>query len=138
MPQDIPASCDGCGKNFSIENARSCPKGGLVLARHGDSAKEWGALGARALVPSAITYKPKIKCRTVQGERTGAGARQENGTADGGADTVGEAQGGRGRTVNGVDILVGGPVHIQLPAALRADESSHSFWKQRTTAMFDI
>ena len=53
------------------------PKGGLVLARHDDAANEWGALGAWALVPSAITYKPKINSRTVQGERTGAGARQE-------------------------------------------------------------
>ena len=75
MPQDIPATCDGCGKKFSIEHALSCPKGGLVLARHNDAAKEWGALGAWALVPSAITYEPKINSRTVQGERTGAGAR---------------------------------------------------------------
>ena len=50
-------------------------KGGLVLARHDDDAKEWGALGSRALVPSAIIYKPKINSRTVHGERTGAGAR---------------------------------------------------------------
>ena len=41
------------------------------MARHDDAAKEWGALGARALVPSAITYEPKINSRTVQGERTG-------------------------------------------------------------------
>ena len=27
MPQDIPATCDGCGKKFSIEHALSCPKG---------------------------------------------------------------------------------------------------------------
>ena len=39
MPQDIPATCDGCGKKFSIEHALSCPKGGLVLARHDDAAK---------------------------------------------------------------------------------------------------
>ena len=75
MPQDIPATCDGCGKKFSIEHALSCPKGGLVIARHNDAAKEWGALGSRALVPSAITYEPKINSRTVQGERNGAGAR---------------------------------------------------------------
>ena len=55
MPQDIPATYDGCGKKFSIEHALSCPKGGLVLARHDAAAKEWGALGDRALVPSAIT-----------------------------------------------------------------------------------
>ena len=86
---------NGCGKKFSIEHALSFPKGGLVLAWHGYAANEWDSLGARALVPSAITYEPKINSRTVQGERTGAGARQEGGTADGGADTVGKAQGGR-------------------------------------------
>ena len=41
------------------------PEGGLVLARHDDDAKEWGALGAQDLVPIAITYKPKINSRTV-------------------------------------------------------------------------
>ena len=91
MPQDIPTTCDGCGKKFSIEHALSCPKGGLVLARHDDAAKEWGALGAWILVPSAITYKPKINSRTVQGESTGAGAQQEGGGAKGGTDTVGES-----------------------------------------------
>ena len=65
MPQYIPATCNGSGKKFSIEHALSCPKGGLVLARHNDAAKEWGALGARVLVPSAITYEPKINSRTV-------------------------------------------------------------------------
>ena len=56
MPQDIPAACDGCGKKFSIEHALSCPNGGLVLAHHYDSTKDLGALGARSLIPSAITY----------------------------------------------------------------------------------
>ena len=46
MPQDIPATCDSCGKRFLIKH-------------------------------------------TLQGERTGAGARQDDGTADGGTDTVG-------------------------------------------------
>ena len=93
MPQDIPTTCDGCIKKFSIEHALSCPKGGLVLARHDDAAKEWGALGARALVPSAITYEPKINSRTVQGERTRTGAWHDGGAAGGGADTVGETKG---------------------------------------------
>ena len=73
MPQDIPATCNGCGNFFSIEQALSCPKGGLVMVRHDDNAKEWGALVARALVPSAITYEPKINSRAVQGDRTGVG-----------------------------------------------------------------
>ena len=71
------------------------------MARHDDAAKEWGALGARALVPSAITYEPKINSRTVQGERTGARVRQEGGSANGGAKAVGESQGVNVRRVNG-------------------------------------
>ena len=82
MPQDIPATCDGCSKKFSIKHALSCPKGGLVMARHDDNAKEWGALGARSLLLSASTYEPKINSRTVQGWRTRAGTRQEGGAAN--------------------------------------------------------
>ena len=99
MPQDIPATCDGFGKKFSIEHSISCSKEGIVLARHDNAAKEWGALGAWALVPITITYKPKINSRTVQGERTGAGARQEGGEAD-----------------CGTDRLVGQPVQVVVPA----------------------
>ena len=55
MPQDIPATCDGCGKKFLINHALSFPKVGLDLARHDDTSKEWVALGSQALVPSAIT-----------------------------------------------------------------------------------
>ena len=58
-----------------------------------DTAKEWEALGARDLVPSAITYKPKINNMTVQEERAEAGAPKESGTSNGGADIVREAQG---------------------------------------------
>ena len=113
-------------------------KGGLVLARHDDAAKEWGALGDRPLYPSDITYKHKINSTTVQGERTGDGAWQENGTADGGTDNVGEAQGGKARTVNGEARLVGKLRQVEVPAESRADISTHGFWKQGTTVMFDI
>ena len=91
MLQDIPATCAGFGKRFSIEHALSCPKGGLVLAQHDDYAKELGALGYQALVPTAITYKPKIYSSTVQGERSRAGARQEGGADEGGMDIVVDA-----------------------------------------------
>ena len=82
MPQDIPVTYNGCGKKLLIEHALSCPKGGLIVVRHDEVAKEWCAFGYRSLVPSAITYEPKINSRTVQGERTRSGVRQENGTAD--------------------------------------------------------
>ena len=149
MPQDTPATCEGFGKKFSIKHALSCPKGGLVLTRHDEAANEWGALGARPLVTIAITYKTKTNSRIVQGERTGAGARQEGGAADGGTETIEEAQGGRGRTVNVADRLVGRPVNgaarlagqpgqVVVPAELREYVSTHGFWKRGTTTMFDI
>ena len=137
MLQDTPATCDGCGKNFLIRHTLSCPRGGLVLVRHDETAKDWVTLGAQALVPSAITYKPKINSRIVQGERNGAGARQEGGGANG-RDTVLAPQGGRSRTVNGVARLVGQPGQVEVPAESRADVSAHSFWKLGITKMFDI
>ena len=63
----------------------------------------------------------------MQGDRTGAGSWQEGGEAYGGTETVGEAQGGRARTVNGAVV----------PAESRADVSTQGFWKRVTTAMFD-
>ena len=74
----------------------------------------------------------------MQGERTGAGVRQEGGEANGGTETVEEDQGGRGSTVNGTAILIGQPVQVVVPTESRADVSAHGFWKQGTTAMFDI
>ena len=114
-----------------IEHNLSFPKGSLIIARHDDAAKEWGALGDRALVPSAITYEPKINSRTVQGERTGAGARQQEGEADGGTETI-------GWTVNGATRLAGQRGQVVVPAESRADVYAHGFWKRGTTAMFDI
>ena len=69
MPQYTPTTCDGCGKSLLVERTLSCPKGGLVLAQHDETAKVWGSLGARSLVPSAITYEQKTNSREVQGER---------------------------------------------------------------------
>ena len=65
--QDIPATCDGCAKRFSIKHTLSLPKVGLVMARNDDAAKEWASLGDWALIPSAISYEPKIDSRTLQG-----------------------------------------------------------------------
>ena len=64
-PLNLPTDCDGCGNKFLVPHALSCPKGELVLARYNDDAKEWGALSARAINASSISYKPKIKSRTV-------------------------------------------------------------------------
>ena len=88
MSQDRPTTCSGCGRRLLIEHALSCSKGDLVLEQHDDAAKEWDSLGSRDLVPSAISYKPKIKSRTVQGEMSGAGVKQDGGTSDGGVDIL--------------------------------------------------
>ena len=39
MPQDIFATCDGCGKRFLIKQILACPNCGLFLARYNDDAK---------------------------------------------------------------------------------------------------
>ena len=56
----------------------------------------------------------------------------------GGANTVGQAQGGNGRTVNGAIRLVDKPGQVEVLAKSRADVSAHGFWKRETTTMFDI
>ena len=138
MPQDIPTTCDGCGKRFSINHALSCPKCGLVLERNDDAAKEGVTLGAQALFPIAITYIPKIHSRKVQGGGTRSGARQDGGSDNGGTDTVGESQGGRARTVNRAARSILQPGQVEVNAESRADVSTHGFWKRGTTVMFDI
>ena len=115
MPQNFPATCDGCGERLSVDLALSCTKGDLVLVRNDNAAKELGTLGSWALFPSARTYGPKINSRRVQGERNRAGAQQEGGIANGGVDTVGESGGGRIRTVNRADRLVGQPGQVVVP-----------------------
>ena len=52
---NFPTYCDGYVKKFSVPHALSCTKEGLVLTRKNDAAKEWGALSARSLSPSAIS-----------------------------------------------------------------------------------
>ena len=108
------------------------------MARHDDAAKQLGALGAWALVPSAITYEPKINSRTVQGERTRDRSRQERVLAHDGADIVGKAQGGSGRTVNWEDRSERIPRLVEVPAESRADVSAHDLCKWGTNATFDI
>ena len=91
MPQDTPKTCNGCYKKFLTEYTLSGPKGGLVLVRHEDAAKEWVSFGSRALTLSAIYCEPKINSRTVQGEKNGDGAWQEGETVEGGTYIFGEA-----------------------------------------------
>ena len=45
-PKDLPKQCDarGCSKQYSIEHALNCPRGGMVIRRHNEIADEWAAL----------------------------------------------------------------------------------------------
>ena len=112
-----------------IDNALACPKGGIVLAWNYDAAKEWGALGARALTPSAISYEPKIFSRTVHRVRTRAGVWKEGDTDKGGIEIVGESQGGgeNGRARNDTPELVRRRRQVVVPAESRADINTHGF-----------
>jgi len=60
LPNAMPAKCDGCSKNFSVEHGMSCKAGGLVLLRHNDVAWEWHRLCAQALTPAAVSDEPLI------------------------------------------------------------------------------
>ena len=116
---DLPTDCDGCGKKFLVPHTLPCPKVDLVLVRHNNSTKEWGALFSQALNPSYISYEPKINSRTVQGESNWDRARF--------------ATGSQYREVNeGVE---GAMVKITVPDDSRTDASVHGFWKWCTSAV---
>ena len=66
MPQDIPATYDGCGDKLSIDQALSSPLGYLILERHNDATNEWGTLGSQDLTPGVIYYETLIISRTAQ------------------------------------------------------------------------
>ena len=35
-PADLPACCDGCGTDFTLQHGMDCKKGGLVIQRHNE------------------------------------------------------------------------------------------------------
>ena len=55
----MPASCDGCGGDFSLTHALDCRKGGLVTQCHNevrDALGDLAALGYREVVREPIVY----------------------------------------------------------------------------------
>ena len=74
MPQDIPMTCNVCGKKLYMDHTLSCHWEDLIMTQYDAAAKEWGTPGTKELTPSAISYKPLINSRTVQDKSTREGA----------------------------------------------------------------
>ena len=95
---------------------------GLVLTWHNDASKEWRALSSQATNPSAISYKPKINSRTVQGESNGVRARGETGDQDGEEQDDEEVEIGQATVYD----------------ESRANISVHGFWRWGNTNLYDM
>jgi len=54
----IPASCDGCGEDFSLTHALDCHKGGLVTQHHNEVRDVLGDLAA--LGYSEVVHEPVV------------------------------------------------------------------------------
>jgi len=54
----IPASCDGCGDDFSLTHALDCRKGGLVIQYHNEVKDALGDLAA--LGYSEVVHDPTV------------------------------------------------------------------------------
>ena len=57
---NLPKTCDGCLKPFTLEHALQCKVGGLITQRHDEVAHQLGELCAQALKPSAVHAEPII------------------------------------------------------------------------------
>jgi hypothetical protein len=60
QPSDLPPTCDGCDKPFSVDHAMSCPNGGLINARHDEIKCELGNPFLEASAPSRVRVEPMI------------------------------------------------------------------------------
>ena len=53
-PLALTTDRNECGQRFMVDHGLSCTKGGLVMERHRNSAKEWGELGDQGMTTRAI------------------------------------------------------------------------------------
>ena len=65
-PKDLPKQCDapGCSKQYSIEHALNCPRGGMVIRRHNEVADEWAALCKLYYATSYMPGAPSLRANT--------------------------------------------------------------------------
>ena len=78
-PDDLPASCDGCGSKFSVLHALECKNGGLVIGQHNEIQDELYYLATCAFKPSMVHDEPKINTSSPIEE---ANEQSEEGTKD--------------------------------------------------------
>ena len=60
-PLNLPATCDGCGENFSITHAHACKNGGNIIARHDEVTNELISMCTMAFKQSAVRAEPQIQ-----------------------------------------------------------------------------
>ena len=58
--KDLPALCNGCGEEFTLQHALSCKEGGLVAACHNNLNDKIIGTAVAGFCPSHVRIKPKI------------------------------------------------------------------------------
>eukprot|EP00957_Ditylum_brightwellii_P074452 5657001-Ditylum_brightwellii.AAC.1 len=60
-PKDLPAICNGCGKQHSLQHAMQCKSGDFIFGCHDNACNDLGHVSTQAYSPSLICNDPKIK-----------------------------------------------------------------------------
>lgn len=68
--QQLPASCDGCGKGFSLDHGLNCPNGGNIIRRHNEIRDVAGQMAS--MVYSHVKSEPVVR-------EQGCGGKDDNG-----------------------------------------------------------
>ena len=120
-----------------VDYALSFPKGVLVLIRHGNTAKEWGALVSSGLTPSIISYEPHINSRMVQGLKPRVGGWMTVGKAwDNAATGYQVNRSPRSGELGGAASVY--ETQGEAPEETWADVETHGLWEQGKAALFDV
>ena len=135
-PENMPATCDGCGDKMTVEHALACKVGGLVHVRHDDVADEFRHLCGCALSFGKVEREPRIfSSGTNQLTSAAAGVNQTT-TATNTQATQPPAQRPQQNTQQ--QQQRNEQRHDSEPTGERGDASCHGFWQRGRDAIFDI